>query len=52
MNVNAVLSNRRAFMKWAAVLPMLGAFAVEDCSPRRENQPDPVQKETSTRASA
>ena len=30
MNVDAILSNRRAFMKWAAVLPTLGAFAVED----------------------
>jgi len=30
MNVNAMLSSRRAFVKWAAALPMLSAFAVED----------------------
>ena len=30
MNINAMFSNRRAFLKWAAVLPTLGAYAVED----------------------
>ncbi|HYM05741.1 MAG TPA: hypothetical protein VEU11_04215, partial [Terriglobales bacterium] len=30
MNVNAIRSKRRAFLKWMAVLPTLGAFAVED----------------------
>jgi hypothetical protein len=30
MNVNAMLSKRRAFLKWMAVLPTLGVFAVEE----------------------
>jgi L-seryl-tRNA(Ser) seleniumtransferase len=30
MNVHAMSSNRRAFLKWASVLPTLGAFAVAD----------------------
>jgi len=29
MKLNAVLSNRRAFLKWAAVLPTLGALAAD-----------------------
>jgi L-seryl-tRNA(Ser) seleniumtransferase len=30
MKGNAMLTNRRVFMKWAAALPTLGAFAAED----------------------
>ncbi len=30
MNVNDLLSDRRAFLKWVGVLPTLGAFAAED----------------------
>src|SRR5579862_3847922 len=30
MNVNDILSDRRAFLKWVAALPTLGAFAAED----------------------
>ena len=30
MNVNDILSGRRAFLKWVAALPTLGAFAAED----------------------